>query len=78
MEHVGTFALSGKVILSQFPGPHEMHGRNDTTFNETVAFEGRGPDRVFKVFVPNDQAFDKAAAAQKSPQTKSWDWSPDP
>jgi RHS repeat-associated protein len=69
--HVGAFELSGRVILSQFPTPHGMSGRNDTkTFNETLAAERRPPDELFKVFVPNDQAFDDAVATQKYPQKK--------
>jgi hypothetical protein len=44
------------------------------TYAETVAYEGRLPDKVFKVFVPNDKAFDDEVRHQIS--LKSWDWHP--
>jgi RHS repeat-associated protein len=78
--HVGAFELNGKAILSQFPEPHAKHGKNtiQKDYGYTVKAEGRQPDLLYLVHVPNDAKFDAAAAAQRAPQTKSWDWWPDP
>jgi hypothetical protein len=76
--HVGAFELSGKAILSQFPVPHSKHGANtiQKDYRATVKAEERKPDMLYLVHVPNDSKFDAAAASQRAPQTKSWDWWP--
>lgn len=42
---------------------------------DALGQEGRLPDAVFKVNVPNDTAFNEAAGFVRS--TKNWDWMPD-
>lgn len=77
--HVSAVELSGKSILSQFPVPHGLNGRNERlSSNLTLVKEGRGPDKLFLVFVPDDEAFDTAAAQQRFPNTREWDWNPNP
>jgi hypothetical protein len=65
------------VILSQFPKEHAMHERNTRLpYSKTVKKEdGRKPDAVFKVFVPDDKKFNKTVARMNS--VKWWDWMPD-
>jgi hypothetical protein len=64
------------VILSQFPHPHGLIGRNDTRpYTKTVKSEdGRSPDHVYRVYVRNDEAFDKVAAAHRA--MKTWSFAP--
>ncbi|WP_256050508.1 RHS repeat-associated core domain-containing protein [Xanthomonas translucens] len=57
--HVFVGETNGDVILSQFPLPHATHGTNMTyDWYATLKAEGRQPDSVWKVSVPNDRAFD--------------------
>lgn len=73
--HVLLAEMNGKIIESSFPAPHGMHGVNTTkSWEETVAAEGRTPTAIFKVFVPDDNAFDLAATGEK--ERKWWDWYP--
>jgi len=75
--HAAAFELSGKAILSQFPDPHAPRGRNvRLTYAQTIAAEGRIPDYVYRVHVPNDKAFDEAVSALVSPRTRFWSWLP--
>jgi len=62
--HAAAFETSGKAIMSQFPEPHGMKGKNTRlNYQDTVEKEGgRLPDSVYKVFVRDDAAFDKTAA----------------
>jgi hypothetical protein len=76
--HAAMFEMSGKTIVSQFPEPHGTHGKNETlTYGQTVIKEnGRLPDKVFRVTLPNDAELDAARNAQRA--TKWWDADPDP
>lgn len=68
--HVVVIENNGKVILSQFPEPHGAHGRNSQkNYKDTIAFEGKRPDHLFKVFVPNDVPFNAAA---KDHASRDW------
>jgi RHS repeat-associated protein len=70
--HVAIVENNGKMILSQFPNPHGAHAPNSQKdYLDTVAYEGRRPDHLFKVFVPNDRPFDVAAKDHAS--RKWWD-----
>jgi hypothetical protein len=67
--------MNGSVILSQFPDPQGAKGANVTLdWQQTVAREGRDPDRIFKVYVPNDSGFDGIVRDRVSRST--WDWLP--
>jgi RHS repeat-associated protein len=75
--HAAAFELDGRVILSQFPAKHAASGPNQTkNYSDTVKLEGRSPDKVYKVFVPDDKAFDAEAKAQRD--KKTWITNPDP
>ncbi len=51
---------SDDVILSQFPYPRGTKGENKPfDYKDTMKKEGRQATKIFKVFVPNDDAFDK-------------------
>jgi RHS repeat-associated protein len=68
--HVGAFEMNGKLILSQFPNPHGSSGKTvPLGYADTVATEKRMPDAMFKVFVPDDKAFDASVAAYKARTT---------
>jgi hypothetical protein len=70
-----TEANSTQVILSQFPNNGYPLGPNETkSFADTMSAEGRAPSEVWRVNVPNDKAFDEAAAHERS--LKSWSWNP--
>jgi len=57
---------SKEVILSQFPEKTRPHGPNVTKpYFETMKAEGRQPDQIWKLFVPNDSQFDAEAAKQR-------------
>jgi RHS repeat-associated protein len=75
--HVGVFELTGRAIVSQFPEPHGKSGKNDTkSYVETVAKEnGRAPDHLYKVSLPDDAGLDAAAKTERT--MKSWHWNPD-
>jgi len=76
--HVVAMEMDGKIILSQFPGNPSCHCRKGPntpfTWAETLKEEGRQPDGVFKVYVPDDYAFNNAALDQKNRPT--WNWVP--
>ena len=60
--HVAVVENNGKVILSQFPSRYGSREPNSQkNYKDTIAAEGRRPDHIFKVFVPNDRPFDVAA-----------------
>ena len=70
---------SQSVLLSQFPhqagAPTAMRGPNNKlSFQETNKEEGRKPDKVMTVYVPNDEAFD--AAVKDHTERKWWDTKP--
>jgi RHS repeat-associated protein len=74
--HVLLAEMNGKIISSSFPYPQGKHGFNTTkSWAETLAAEGRKPTGVFKVFVPDDEAFDTTAGLEKL--RERWDWNPD-
>jgi RHS repeat-associated protein len=61
-----TEANSTQVILSQFPANGWPAGRNQTkSFAETMADEKRPATEIWRVRVPNDAAFDRAAARER-------------
>jgi len=73
--HATALEMNGSVILSQFPDPQGAKGANVTLdWQQTVAREGRDPDRIFKVYVPNDSGFDDIVRDRVS--RDSWDWLP--
>jgi RHS repeat-associated protein len=73
--HTAAIEVDGKVIVSLFPEPHGMKGANaNPNFPDTIHREGGNPDRVFRVHVPNDKAFDRAAASARN--ARYWDWLP--
>jgi RHS repeat-associated protein len=73
--HVAVTELNGSTILSPFPDPRGTHGANKARdYPQTVDYEGRDPDRVFRVTVPDDAGFDKAAGVHKA--RTNWDWTP--
>jgi hypothetical protein len=66
---------STQVILSQFPANGLPDGRNITLpFQDTMDAEGRAPNDRFVINVPNDKAFDDAAAWERA--KKDWNWDP--
>lgn len=66
---------SRQVILSQFPANGMPWGQNQTRgYEATFTAEGRNPSSIWRVFVPDDRAFDKSAARERS--LKLWSWSP--
>jgi RHS repeat-associated protein len=65
---------SQQVILSQFPANGMPIGQNMTkSFGDTMAAEGRPADSVWRIDVPNDNAFDQAAAHERGLSHWSWD-----
>lgn len=65
--HVMATELNGNVILSQFPANGDPYGTNIVkTVDQSRAYDKRDPDRVFVVNVPDDKAFDDAAANRRS------------
>ena len=66
---------SQQVILSQFPANGMPIGQNVTkSFDDTMAAEGRPADSVWRIDVPNDNAFDQAAAHERG--LSRWSWNP--
>jgi hypothetical protein len=66
---------STKVILSQFPANGLPSGRNITLpYKDTFAEEGRPESNRFVIHVPDDKAFDNAAAWERA--KKDWNWDP--
>ena len=75
--HVATFSSDGTALTSQFPTPHSYEGANTTLdWQETLAKEGRGPDDIYNVHLPDEDegAIEMAALGQRSRST--WDWLP--
>lgn len=73
--HAAIIETDGQIIVSQFPDHHAAHGRNLTlSWEDTLGREGRNPDEVFKVFVPDDAAFDKVAHERRL--RDDWIWKP--
>jgi hypothetical protein len=65
---------SQQVILSQFPANGMPFGQNVTkSFGETMAAEGRPANSIWRIDVPNDNAFDLAAAHERGLLRWSWD-----
>jgi RHS repeat-associated protein len=63
------------VILSQFPANGKMWGPNlKKDYQDTFRSEGRSPSSVWRVNVPDDKAFDRAASRELT--LKRWSWSP--
>ncbi|HET7831986.1 MAG TPA: hypothetical protein VFK88_03375 [Gallionella sp.] len=74
--HVFVGEMNGSTITSQFPKPRGIEGANTTkTWLDTVAAEKCSPDYVYQVTVPNDKAFDEAAA--KARNSSKWFAFPD-
>jgi RHS repeat-associated protein len=70
-----TEANSTQVILSQFPSNGYPLGPNETkSFADTMTAEGRAASEIWRVNVPDDKAFDTAAARERD--LKLWSWSP--
>jgi RHS repeat-associated protein len=72
-----TEANSNHVILSQFPSKVSILGRGPNlrkNFGDTVRAEARLPSEIWRVHVPNDKAFDQAAAHERG--LSSWEWNP--
>jgi RHS repeat-associated protein len=71
--HVAIFETNGDKALSPFPEKRAMTGKHvELDLSETFNREdGRKPDAVFKVFVPDDKAFD--AAKKEEAQKPVWD-----
>ncbi|MFZ5723956.1 MAG: RHS repeat-associated core domain-containing protein [Pseudomonadota bacterium] len=64
--HVFVGEMNGTTITSQFPTPHGAAGANTTlTWIDTVKAEGREPDYVYQVSLPNDSALNAASAAAR-------------
>jgi len=73
--HAEMVEMDGTGILSQFPDPHGMEGKNTPVPpDETLRREGRRPDYEFTVHVPDDAAFDKEVKNQKA--KPKWLWMP--
>lgn len=73
--HVFIAEMNGRVLLSQFPNPHGMHGTNMTYGrSSTFSEEGRPPDGIYRVSIKDDAAFDKVVADQRA--RPFWDWNP--
>jgi hypothetical protein len=67
--------MNGDPILSQFPVCACHKGKNETLkWTESRQQEGRDPDRIFVVHVPNDSAFDRTARNHRDRPT--WDFLP--
>jgi hypothetical protein len=73
--HVAALEMDGGTILSQFPDARARNGVNTPLdFRQTVIREGRLPDEIFKVFVPDDSQFD--AAVRDYVGRPRWDYNP--
>lgn len=74
--HVFLGEMNGTTLTSQFPTPHGMSGVNTTlTWLDTVRAEGRPPDAVYQVHVPNDAGLSAVAGAMRGIPT--WYFWPD-
>ncbi|MBD8898977.1 RHS repeat domain-containing protein [Rhodanobacter sp. DHG33] len=66
---------STEVILSQFPANGFIWGKNQKEgFEDTERDEGMAPSEIWRIYVPDDQAFDQAAARERSRYL--WSWNP--
>ena len=73
--HVAVCETNGKTLLSQFPEPHGMHGKNkELDYKDAEKEEGRPPDKTIRVHVPDDKPFDNTVADHAKRPT--WDWNP--
>lgn len=74
--HAAAFELNGSTILSEFPQCHCSKAPllPPQNWSQSLQREGRQPNRVFKVWIPNDAGFDKAVDQQRNMPT--WDWNP--
>jgi hypothetical protein len=74
--HVFLGELNGDVILSQFPNPRgSTFGLNTTLdWSSTLDAEGRSPDAIFHIYVPDDYAFDTAVNGLRG--DTNWYWNP--
>jgi len=74
--HAAGFELNGNTILSEFPQCHCLKAPllPPQNWSQTLQREGRSPNEVFKVWIPDDAGFNKAAAQQSNMPT--WDWNP--
>jgi RHS repeat-associated protein len=74
--HAGAFETNSDPILSQFPKEcHCPEGTNiKLSWPDTLKQEGRNPDRIFRVHVPNDKAFGKVAENHR--KRPVWNWYP--
>ncbi len=76
--HAAAFEMNGDLILSQFPFDKDcictMGPNKALTWPKTREREGRDPDYVFQVYIPNDKAFDSVAANHR--KRPVWDWYP--
>ncbi|MGX5869307.1 RHS repeat-associated core domain-containing protein, partial [Enterobacter cloacae] len=71
--HVFLGDSDSNVYTSSFPTPHGMHGANTTkNWVNTQIAEGRTPDGIYRISVPNEDAFDKAAKGER--EKEYWDW----
>ncbi|EPB5915051.1 TPA: RHS repeat protein, partial [Citrobacter amalonaticus] len=71
--HVFLGDSNSNVYMSSFPTPHGMHGVNTTkNWVNTQVAEGRTPDGIYLISVPDDDSFDKAAKDERDKD--SWDW----
>jgi RHS repeat-associated protein len=69
--HAAAFEMNGSVILSQFPKRFSPYAANRTlSYPQTVAEEKRSPDFIYKVSVPDDAKFDKAAKENR--EASNW------
>ena len=72
-----TDAASQDVFLSQFPANHSFEGQNTKfTYEQTYSTEGRPPDVVYRIAVPNGSAFASQVANEVARPT--WCWDPEP
>ncbi|GAB3778918.1 RHS repeat-associated core domain-containing protein [Dyella agri] len=72
--HVGTFTGDGTRLTSQFPDQHRAWGDNTSPdWPTTVNLEdGRQPDEVYKVHVPDNREGAIKNAAQNARSAKQW------
>jgi RHS repeat-associated protein len=78
--HVAITDTSGNTLLSQFPYATEEHSaigpNTQLTLSQTMNREGRLPDSVYQVSIPNASAFSNAAVVYGS-RVPTWVVSPE-
>jgi hypothetical protein len=69
--HVAVLETDGRTLLSEFPDPHGMRGKNVVlSYQDTMAKEdGRNADALYKIHVPDDAKFDAAVEQKRNAQT---------